>query len=770
MTILSQNRSIGQAIVGRATAGHPYNGDRRLMAFRTIRRIVLSLFLAALCCGIGFFLVVTNLSVQRYALNHISQKIGYDLNTGNIGLSLERKPGIHIQDIQVCTKQGQVLLSASDLTLMPNLSELFLAVTGTACRGSVEARKLKFQLAGSSEIKDYNLNQVMFNGNYNLHQRVLEIFSLEITTSGTSLSAMGKVRLPPMASPELDLTVTSPFMTMDTFKSLLPSPLFSDGIRQELLPVVSNGDIRMNALTLKGGLDQIQALGIQENATVMGLNLALRNVVIQRPDIPEFLDVSCVLNFDKGVFSLENLSGCFGQSVFQNSSISVPNVYAERIRYRVLADAKLSMQDIKHLKNRSFLSSDVQRQIQAIQVIDGEADIRVAFDIETGQPFPEITTSAITIRNINVVHPLLQLPLMLASGTVVSGPHEPFQFTGDGLWGKSRFQFQGSADSAWGHLSARATTQADVKELFGMVLPQMKIGDWTYGSLDAEGLLYDSCAIIDPARINVGKGYLRFKGKTNLEYNRSVPGMNWVSHIHIVQESAQNLIQLIYPGATLLDGSVSLEGVMTLKNADGTGAFSGLSGHATLVVEKGWIQQNNSILSTLALLNLEQFSKPGTSGVQAGIKEGRLYFDRIEGKIEIEKGKILLQNLTLQGPVINIAGAGTIDLNRDHLQLRIGFQPLGIVDSLVGGIPLIGNILTGKEKSLIVYHVEVTGSMSNPQIKSIPLKNLGESALGYVERMVFTPERILKSLTSLNDPRPPAPDYHAEFDQIIPAL
>lgn len=200
------------------------------------------------------------------------------------------------------------------------------------------------------------------------------------------------------------------------------------------------------------------------------------------------------------------------------------------------------------------------------------------------------------------------------------------------------------------------------------------------------------------------------------------------------------------------------------------------------MVEKGWIQQNNSFLSALALLNLEQFFKPGASGVQPGVQagvqagvqpgvqNGRLYFDRIEGNIEIEKGKILVQNLTLQSYAANVAVAGTIDLNRDHLQLRIGFQPLGTVDSFVGGIPLIGNILTGKEKALIVYYVEVTGSMSNPQIKTIPLKNLGESALGYVERMVFTPERILKALTSLNDPRPPAPDYHAEFDQIIPAL
>ena len=64
--------------------------------------------------------------------------------------------------------------------------------------------------------------------------------------------------------------------------------------------------------------------------------------------------------------------------------------------------------------------------------------------------------------------------------------------------------------------------------------------------------------------------------------------------------------------------------------------------------------------------------------------------------------------------------------------MRIGLQPLGTVDSLVSSIPLIGNILTGKEKSLIVYSLEVTGSLSNPQVKNVPFKNIGESALGYL--------------------------------------
>jgi hypothetical protein len=255
---------------------------------------------------------------------------------------------------------------------------------------------------------------------------------------------------------------------------------------------------------------------------------------------------------------------------------------------------------------------------------------------------------------------------------------------------------------------------------------------------------------------------LRFKGRQN---NRPKAGMHWISHIHIVQEPAQNLFQIVKPGVNLVDGSVSLEGVLTLKDPDGTGAFSGLNGHARLLVEKGWIHQTSPILNALALISLDRIFKQGSPGVQ----DGRLYFERIEGDIEIEKGKILLQNLTLQGPAINAAGAGTIDLNRDHLQLRIGLQPLGTVDSLVSNIPVIGNILSGKEKSLVVYSLEVTGSLSNPQIKNVPFKNIGESALGYVERMVFTPERILKSLMSLKDPQPPVPDYHAEFDHMTPA-
>lgn len=733
------------------------------MAFRTIRHILLAFILVVLCFGIGFILMICHPSVQRYGLSRISQEIGYGLNAGNLRLSMGRKPGIHVQDIQISSKQGKVLLSASDLTLTPDLFNFFLPGIGTFFSGSVEARNLKFQLAGSGEIKDYALPQVIFQGKYDLNKRLLQIAFSKIITPETTLSATGNVQLSPTASPYLDLSVTSPFMKVETFKSLLTSLLLPEWIDCELLPSIKQGDIRMDTVSLRGSLEQIETLNQPEHANVLGLNLTLLNLVMQHPDrnAPELRDVSCALSIEGEAFSLDGLSGRFWQSAFQNSSVVIPNRYADRMRYLVKTEASIALSDVSHLKNLSLFPADVQQEIQELQTIDGTADIRVSIEYETGRSFPKIITSAISLQSVKVTHPLLLLPLMLGNATIDSDSDQPLQFSGHGLWGKSEFQVQGSADNTWKHVSARANTRADVKELIEIQVPQANIGNWIYGPLDAEALLDDNGVTLGPARIDMGKGYLRFKGRRNF---RPKPAMHWICHIHIVQEPAQNLIQLIHPGASLLDGSVWLEGVMTLKDPDGTGVFSGLNGHARLLVEKGWIYQNSPILNALALISLERIFKPGSTGVQ----DGRLYFDRIEGDIEIEKGKILVQNLTFQSPAINAAGAGTIDLNRDHLQLKIGLQPLGTLDSLVGSIPVIGNILTGKEKSLIVYSLEVTGSLSTPQIKNVPFKNIGESALGYVERMVFTPERILKSLMSLKDSRPPVPDYQAEFDRMTP--
>ena len=92
--------------------------------------------LAALCCGVRFFSDDPPPFVQRYGLSPVPTAIGWELNTGSMRLTgMGWKPGLHIQDIQVNTKQGKVLLSASELALTPNLSDLFFYLYGDSFPG-----------------------------------------------------------------------------------------------------------------------------------------------------------------------------------------------------------------------------------------------------------------------------------------------------------------------------------------------------------------------------------------------------------------------------------------------------------------------------------------------------------------------------------------------------------------------------------------------------------------------------------------------------------
>jgi hypothetical protein len=113
------------------------------MAFRTIKRIVLVLFLAALCSVIGLFLMILHPSVHRYGITRLSQEIGCELKTGNIRLNMAGKPGILIQDVHAISKQGKALLSASELILIPNLSELFIFRVSGSQKPEVSAGRIR---------------------------------------------------------------------------------------------------------------------------------------------------------------------------------------------------------------------------------------------------------------------------------------------------------------------------------------------------------------------------------------------------------------------------------------------------------------------------------------------------------------------------------------------------------------------------------------------------------------------------------------------------
>jgi uncharacterized protein YhdP len=173
--------------------------------------------------------------------------------------------------------------------------------------------------------------------------------------------------------------------------------------------------------------------------------------------------------------------------------------------------------------------------------------------------------------------------------------------------------------------------------------------------------------------------------------------------------------------------------------------ISSLTGSADFLIEKGKIQKSNIILQVLEFLSVQNIfvNRPTETSVEG------FYFKSISGNVVIDNGVIESNNLIMKSPVLNGAFKGSVDLCNDQIDFDMGIQPLGTIDFLVSKIPIVGYILTGKEKSILVYYFKVTGPLSKPEVQYVPLKNWGTGLEGFFERLFLTPSRIIKGISNL---------------------
>ena len=131
--------------------------------------------------------------------------------------------------------------------------------------------------------------------------------------------------------------------------------------------------------------------------------------------------------------------------------------------------------------------------------------------------------------------------------------------------------------------------------------------------------------------------------------------------------------------------------------------------------------------------------------------EKGFYFNSIKGNLDIEGGVLKTENLVMQSPIFNMAGNGYHDLNNEKIDLNLVIAPLGTIDLMLNKIPIVGYILTGKEKSIITFYLKVQGSQSKPEIKYIPFKHWPVSIFGFIKRTLLTPSRLFRDMTKVKN-------------------
>ena len=95
----------------------------------------------------------------------------------------------------------------------------------------------------------------------------------------------------------------------------------------------------------------------------------------------------------------------------------------------------------------------------------------------------------------------------------------------------------------------------------------------------------------------------------------------------------------------------------------------------------------------------------------------------------------------MDSTAVNLVYQGDIDMINDQLDIAMVASPFTLTDRLIKLIPVAGYILGG---TLLSVPVKVDGSVEDPQVRILPLSEIGSGAWGMMKRTLETPVRIME--------------------------
>lgn len=264
-----------------------------------------------------------------------------------------------------------------------------------------------------------------------------------------------------------------------------------------------------------------------------------------------------------------------------------------------------------------------------------------------------------------------------------------------------------------------------------------------FGPLYAQCVLRSGDLLIERSKLKTNHTVLTGKGRINAGSNAKV---TFSSHIKMTKQPLEDIFRTFGLKSPYLEGELTSECLLFVEGRNKKELILSLTGSANVLAERGKIRKSHVIFKVLEFLSLQNVFKKRPESLS---KEG-LYFENIEGHLTFDKGVLATRNLVMRSPVFNVVSKGKIDLNREWVDIDLGAQPLGSIDSVVTGIPIVSYLLAGEKKSIVIYYFKAEGPLGNPEVQYVPLTNLDDGMLGFFKRLFSTPGRMFEDLSNMS--------------------
>jgi len=161
-----------------------------------------------------------------------------------------------------------------------------------------------------------------------------------------------------------------------------------------------------------------------------------------------------------------------------------------------------------------------------------------------------------------------------------------------------------------------------------------------------------------------------------------------------------------------------------------------LRGPAELTLKDGRINKMTVLSRIFSYLNVTELLR----GKVPDLGKTGFPYRTLAIRGEMNDGKFLLGEATMDALSMGIAATGEVDLINRKADLKVLVSPFGTVDAVVRKIPVVGYILGG---TLVTIPVAVRGDINDPKVTPLEPAAVGEELLGIVGRTLKAPVHII---------------------------
>lgn len=343
--------------------------------------------------------------------------------------------------------------------------------------GYLSFETFRFLLREGKQEKDYSFSNIKLDFKSVVKSDEISVPSIQLRTDEVSLSIAFMLDLK-QDSPYLNLEVKSPFMALDVLKTLFPTPILPPWIETQLFPMLDTGYARLNLLSLKGKVDQIENLDLPQNQDALTVKFSCKNVTLfGRGLVQPVTEIAAEIDFEKGILGISGLGASFGRSVVREAGLGIEGLYGDHPSYKASLGGSFDLHDLKQQMEMDLIPDEVRRWSGRVQSVTGNIDAQVTLLYETGWRFPQVTSGEFLLRNAYITQKDLIYPLAFKGAEIRIDEEDRGRINGIGSWGDSKFKITGVIGLKGGRFDLQRVdvySEADYQEILPFFYRQEK--------------------------------------------------------------------------------------------------------------------------------------------------------------------------------------------------------------------------------------------------------------------------------------------------------